>query len=213
MHSNMNTSPAGLSRIGKAERKHKVVVIKVGTSSLLRKGHLHLSMLGALAEACSDLSRAGCKVIVVTSGAVGAGCQVLGAVRAPPFSSNPRISSFRPPLAGTARSPAAAPAARRAKITLFRDETVSRILHGRKDVFVAFAGVSEARARRADRRPSRVIFHYESRYCRENRRSPRIWPASRPWRRWAWCGSCACTTTSSRPSRSPSRRFWSRWTT
>ena len=100
MHSNMNTSPAGLSRIGKAERKHKVVVIKVGTSSLLRKGHLHLSMLGALAEACSDLSRAGCKVIVVTSGAVGAGCQVLGAVRAPPFSSNPRISSFRPPLAG-----------------------------------------------------------------------------------------------------------------
>ena len=122
MHSNMNKSPAGLSRIGKAERKHKVVVIKVGTSSLLRKGHLHLSMLGALAEACSDLSRAGCKVIVVTSGAVGAGCQVLGAVRAPPFSSNPRISSFRPPLAGTARSPAAAPAARRAKITLPRGD-------------------------------------------------------------------------------------------
>ena len=50
MHSNMNTSPAGPPRIGKAERKHKVVVIKVGTSSLLRKGHLHLSMLGALAE-------------------------------------------------------------------------------------------------------------------------------------------------------------------
>jgi UDP-glucose 6-dehydrogenase len=81
MHSNMNTSPAGsVSRVGKATRTHKVVVIKVGTSSLLRKGHLHLSMLGALAEACSDLSRAGCKVIVVTSGAVGAGCQVLGAV-------------------------------------------------------------------------------------------------------------------------------------
>jgi len=98
MHSNMNTSPAGAPRVGKAERKHKVVVIKVGTSSLLRKGHLHLSMLGALAEACSDLSRAGCKVIVVTSGAVGAGCQVLGAVRAPPVSSSPRISSFHPPL-------------------------------------------------------------------------------------------------------------------
>ena len=105
MHSNMNNSPAGLSRIGKAERKHKVVVIKVGTSSLLRKGHLHLSMLGALAEACSDLSRAGCKVIVVTSGAVGAGCQVLGAVRAPPFSSNPRISSFRPPSPGRRARP------------------------------------------------------------------------------------------------------------
>ena len=38
------------------------------------------------------------KVIVVTSGAVGAGCQVLGAVRAPPVSSSPRISSFHPPL-------------------------------------------------------------------------------------------------------------------
>ena len=82
MHSNMNTntSPAAGPRVGKADRKHKVVVIKVGTSSLLRKGHLHLSMLGALAEGCSDLSRAGCRVIVVTSGAVGAGCQVLGAV-------------------------------------------------------------------------------------------------------------------------------------
>jgi len=68
-------------RVGKAPRKHKVVVIKVGTSSLLRKGHLHLSLLGALAETCADLARAGCKVIVVTSGAVGAGCQVLGAVR------------------------------------------------------------------------------------------------------------------------------------
>ena len=111
MHSNMNTSPAGAPRIGKAERKHKVVVIKVGTSSLLRKGHLHLSMLGALAEACSDLSRAGCRVIVVTSGAVGAGCQVLGAVRAPQVPSTPWISRFHPPLAETARSPAAAPAA------------------------------------------------------------------------------------------------------
>lgn len=98
MHSNMNTSPTGPPRVGKGERKHKVVVIKVGTSSLLRKGHLHLSMLGALAEACSDLSRAGCKVIVITSGAVGAGCQVLGAVRAPQLTSTPRISSFQPPL-------------------------------------------------------------------------------------------------------------------
>jgi hypothetical protein len=50
----------------------------VGTSSLLRKDHLHLSLLGTLAETCADLAAAGCKVIVVTSGAVGAGCQVLG---------------------------------------------------------------------------------------------------------------------------------------
>jgi hypothetical protein len=104
MHSNMNTSPAGVPRVGNAlpkaaERKHKIVVIKVGTSSLLRKGHLHLSMLGALAEACSDLSRAGCKVIVVTSGAVGAGCQVLGAVRTlaePLEASRSRLSSSLP---------------------------------------------------------------------------------------------------------------------
>ena len=71
MHSKMNNKkPTGVSpgdmRVGKAPRKHKVVVIKVGTSSLLRKGHLHLSLLGALAETCADLARAGCKVIVVT---------------------------------------------------------------------------------------------------------------------------------------------------
>lgn len=94
MHSNMNKDEGKDVRVGKAPRKHKVVVIKVGTSSLLRKGHLHLSLLGALAEACSDLARAGCKVIVVTSGAVGAGCQVLGVtVRCP---SIPSISSFPP---------------------------------------------------------------------------------------------------------------------
>ena len=69
---------AGGGKDAKNDRKDKVVVIKVGTSSLLRKGHLHLSLLGALAETCADLTRAGCKVIVVTSGAVGAGCQVLG---------------------------------------------------------------------------------------------------------------------------------------
>jgi hypothetical protein len=65
-------------RVGKPEARYKVVVIKVGTSSLLRKGHLHLSLLGALAETCADLTNSGFKVIVVTSGAVGAGCQVLG---------------------------------------------------------------------------------------------------------------------------------------
>jgi hypothetical protein len=69
----------------KTENDRKIVVIKVGTSSLLRKGYLHLSLLGQLAETCADLHRAGCRVIVVTSGAVGAGCQVLNnAVRAPP---------------------------------------------------------------------------------------------------------------------------------
>lgn len=62
----------------KTEVKPRTVVIKVGTSSLLRKGHLHLSLIGALAETCADLTRSGIKVIIVTSGGVGAGCQVLG---------------------------------------------------------------------------------------------------------------------------------------
>lgn len=76
--------------------KQKVVVIKVGTSSLLYKGHLHLSLLGALAETCADLARAGCKVIVVTSGAVGAGCQVLDTtVRGNGKQLNPTISMLR----------------------------------------------------------------------------------------------------------------------
>ena len=67
------------SKVAEEKRnKQKTVVIKVGTSSLLRKGHLHLSLLGSLAETCADLTRSGIKVIVVTSGAIGAGCQVLG---------------------------------------------------------------------------------------------------------------------------------------
>ena len=70
----------------KAQNDQKIVVIKVGTSSLLRKGYLHLSLLGQLAETCADLHRAGCKVIVVTSGAVGAGCQVLNNAVCPPIS-------------------------------------------------------------------------------------------------------------------------------
>ena len=57
-----------------------IVVVKVGTSSLLKGGiggHLHLSNFGMLAETCADLQRQGMKVVVVTSGAVGVGCQVL----------------------------------------------------------------------------------------------------------------------------------------
>jgi UDP-glucose 6-dehydrogenase len=78
----------------KAQNDQKIVVIKVGTSSLLRKGYLHLSLLGQLAETCADLHRAGCKVIVVTSGAVGAGCQVLNNAVCPPIS---RPAANRPP--------------------------------------------------------------------------------------------------------------------
>jgi len=59
-----------------------IVVLKVGTSSLLKggvDGHLHLSNFGSIAETCCDLQRRGMKVVVVTSGAVGVGRQVLGA--------------------------------------------------------------------------------------------------------------------------------------
>ena len=53
------------------------VVLKVGTSSLLRGDCLHLSMLGFLAETCADLSKRGMRVVVVTSGSVGVGCKIL----------------------------------------------------------------------------------------------------------------------------------------
>lgn len=66
-------SPAGTNRA-------PIVVVKVGTSSLLKGGiggHLHLSNFGMLAETCAELQRSGMRVVVVTSGAVGVGCQVL----------------------------------------------------------------------------------------------------------------------------------------
>lgn len=59
--------------------KHSVVVIKVGTSSLLRqdKNCIHLSQMAKLCEAVAALHDAGHKVVLVSSGAVGAGCQRL----------------------------------------------------------------------------------------------------------------------------------------
>ena len=66
-------SPAGANQA-------PIVVVKVGTSSLLKggtSGHLHLSNFGMLAETCCELQRRGMRCVVVTSGAVGVGCQVL----------------------------------------------------------------------------------------------------------------------------------------
>lgn len=82
MAKNQVQTPDGTVRvppehIRKLNETGRTVVIKVGTSSLLRRGQLHLSLLGALAETCSDLQAAGMHVIVVTSGAIGVGCQVL----------------------------------------------------------------------------------------------------------------------------------------
>ncbi|KAG2490622.1 hypothetical protein HYH03_011014 [Edaphochlamys debaryana] len=57
-----------------------IFVIKVGTSSLLRPEHhtINLSSLARLCEAVRDLRAEGHHVIIVTSGAVGVGCQHLG---------------------------------------------------------------------------------------------------------------------------------------
>ena len=56
------------------------VVIKVGTSSLLRTeaGTLHLSKICTLCETVARLNRAGVRVVLVSSGAVGAGMFRMG---------------------------------------------------------------------------------------------------------------------------------------
>mmetsp|Transcript_14519 Transcript_14519/g.23645 ORF Transcript_14519/g.23645 Transcript_14519/m.23645 type:complete len:387 (+) Transcript_14519:729-1889(+) len=58
------------------------IVIKIGTSSLIGEDHgitcLSLSQIAATVEVLSALRRAGHHVVLVSSGAVGAGCQKLG---------------------------------------------------------------------------------------------------------------------------------------
>jgi len=60
-------------------------VIKVGTSSLINAEckTFNLTALAALAETVSDLREAGHGVVVVASGAVGAGCQRVGLSKRP----------------------------------------------------------------------------------------------------------------------------------
>jgi glutamate 5-kinase len=57
-----------------------VVVVKVGTSSIMRgeSGHLALSTLASLVETLCQMRENGCKVVLVSSGAVGVGCQRMG---------------------------------------------------------------------------------------------------------------------------------------
>lgn len=64
---------------------HATVVIKVGTSSLIREEResLNLSSLAGIVEVVRDLRVAGFNVIVVSSGAVGVGCQRLGLRKRP----------------------------------------------------------------------------------------------------------------------------------
>ena len=56
------------------------VVVKVGTSSLIhdRRGTLRLSSLAKICETLVDLNHEGLQIVLVSSGAVGAGCQRLG---------------------------------------------------------------------------------------------------------------------------------------
>ncbi|MGF1673772.1 MAG: glutamate 5-kinase [Rivularia sp. (in: cyanobacteria)] len=58
----------------------KIIVIKIGTSSLTRPetGHLALSTIASLAETLCNLRRNDYNVILVSSGAVGVGCARLG---------------------------------------------------------------------------------------------------------------------------------------
>ena len=56
------------------------IVVKVGTSSLIddKRGTLQLSSLCKICETLVDLNAEGIQVVLVSSGAVGAGCQKLG---------------------------------------------------------------------------------------------------------------------------------------
>ncbi|HWI64727.1 MAG TPA: glutamate 5-kinase [Symbiobacteriaceae bacterium] len=68
------------NRVSSAQR----IVVKVGTSTLTHpNGHLHLGRMEALVRQLSDLQAEGRRLILVTSGAVGAGMGRLGLERRP----------------------------------------------------------------------------------------------------------------------------------
>lgn len=63
-----------------SEETGKRVVIKIGTGVLTRRtgGEIHHAMLARLSEAIADLNASGHEVVLVTSGAVGAGLPTFG---------------------------------------------------------------------------------------------------------------------------------------
>ncbi len=63
----------------------KKIVIKIGTGVLTRKsgGEIHHAMLARLTQAIADLNASGHEVVMVTSGAVGAGLSTFGLERRP----------------------------------------------------------------------------------------------------------------------------------
>lgn len=74
---------------------NKIIVVKIGTSSLTRPetGQLALSTIASLAETLCNLRRNNHKVILVSSGAVGVGCARLG------LSERPKVISVKQAVA------------------------------------------------------------------------------------------------------------------
>jgi glutamate 5-kinase len=74
---------------------NKIIVVKIGTSSLTRPetGQLALSTIASLAETLCNLRRNGYKVILVSSGAVGVGCARLG------LNERPKVISIKQAVA------------------------------------------------------------------------------------------------------------------
>ncbi len=61
----------------------KKVIVKVGTSTLSNEGDLDYKLIRSIARQISDLKKEGKKFIIVTSGAIGAGCKEVGARKRP----------------------------------------------------------------------------------------------------------------------------------
>ena len=70
----------GSASASASTRRLPTVVVKVGTSSILRPdtGYLALSTLSTLVETLCKMRKDGHRVVLVSSGAVGVGCQRLG---------------------------------------------------------------------------------------------------------------------------------------
>lgn len=61
----------------------KKVIVKIGTSTISNQGDLDYKQIENIARQISDLKKEGRKFIIVTSGAIGAGCKEVGAKRKP----------------------------------------------------------------------------------------------------------------------------------
>lgn len=61
----------------------KRVIVKIGTSTLSNKGNLNYDLIRSIAKQISDLKKEDKEFIIVTSGAIGAGCREVGARKKP----------------------------------------------------------------------------------------------------------------------------------